>query len=398
MSLTIRIARSLTIPDPVRLERYHRSPSLGPRLLFFSGGTALRKLSRELVGYTHNSVHLITPFDSGGSSAKLRQAFHMLAVGDIRNRLMALADRSVRGNPEIYALFSTRFPGDEEPAVLAERLAAMVKGKDALVRAVPDPLRKIVRNFLRIFAACMPEDFDLAGASVGNLILTGGYLNHEQHIDPVIYLFSKLVEARGVVRPIVNRDLHLAAELADGRVLVGQHLLTGKEAPAITSPVKRLSLVKSLENPEPATVRIRSKIRELITGAELICFPMGSFYTSLIANLLPRGVGDAVAEADCPKVFIPNLGTDPEMLGLTVSDAVTTLLRYLEESAGACVPRERLLNFALLDTKNGDYRGPLDLSRIRRLGVEVIDARLVTQESAPLLDAGRLAEHLLSLV
>ena len=68
-------------------------PPLGPRLVFFTGGTALRDLSRQLIHYTHNSVHLVTPFDSGGSSAALRRSFAMPAVGDIRNRLLALAGR-----------------------------------------------------------------------------------------------------------------------------------------------------------------------------------------------------------------------------------------------------------------------------------------------------------------
>ena len=49
-------------------------PALGPRLVFFTGGTALKGLSRSLTRYTHNSVHLVTPFDSGGSSAALREA------------------------------------------------------------------------------------------------------------------------------------------------------------------------------------------------------------------------------------------------------------------------------------------------------------------------------------
>ncbi|MFW5836578.1 MAG: 2-phospho-L-lactate transferase CofD family protein, partial [Desulfovibrionaceae bacterium] len=105
-----RLTREATIPDPMRLARYERIPELGPRILFFSGGTALRELSREIIRYTHNTIHLITPFDSGGSSAKLREAFHMPAVGDIRNRLMALADTSLTGNPAIFNFFAHRFP------------------------------------------------------------------------------------------------------------------------------------------------------------------------------------------------------------------------------------------------------------------------------------------------
>jgi 2-phospho-L-lactate transferase/gluconeogenesis factor (CofD/UPF0052 family) len=47
-------------------------------------------------------------------------------------------------------------------------------------------------------------------------------------------------------------------------------------------------------------------MNDLIREAELICYPMGSFYSSLIANLLPKGVGKAVSRNPCPKVFIPN--------------------------------------------------------------------------------------------
>ena len=60
--------RLVALPDPTRVERCARLPELGPKVLFFSGGTALRDVSRRLKRYTHNSIHLITPFDSGGSS------------------------------------------------------------------------------------------------------------------------------------------------------------------------------------------------------------------------------------------------------------------------------------------------------------------------------------------
>src|SRR5688572_20913617 len=106
MTSSIRVSRTARVPDDVRVERCRRLPEFGPRLLFFSGGSALRGLSRKLKLYTENSAHLITPFDSGGSSALLRDTFGMPSVGDLRNRLMALADETARGSPEIYRLFS----------------------------------------------------------------------------------------------------------------------------------------------------------------------------------------------------------------------------------------------------------------------------------------------------
>src|SRR5215831_2415080 len=131
--MSLRLSRVPIIPDLVRVARYQRAPELGPRLLFFSGGTALRETSRVLTDYTHNSFHLITPFDSGGSSAALRRAFGMISVGDLRNRLLALADRNVRGHPEIYRLFAYRFEHTAKPEALQEQLDRMVRGDDPLV-------------------------------------------------------------------------------------------------------------------------------------------------------------------------------------------------------------------------------------------------------------------------
>lgn len=398
MPQKIRITKTAQVPNEVKLARFRRSPDLGPRILFFSGGTALRQLSQEIIAYTHNSIHIMTPFDSGGSSAKIRKAFRMLAVGDIRNRLMALADRSLKGNPEIFELFATRLPADAPAEELKARLSAMVKGKDRLVAAIPDPMRKLVRNHLQFFVERMPDDFDLSGASIGNLILSGGFFNQKRHIDPVIYLFTKLVEARGTVRPVVNKDAQLAARLADGTVLVGQHLITGKEIAPIASPLEDIWLTDDPEKVTPLKVNLRDKVRKLIHSAELICYPMGSFYTSLIANLLPSGVGDAVREADCPKVYVPNSGGDPEMKGLSVAGAVAAIFRHLDRSCAKPAPRDSLLNFVLVDSKNGDYGGPIEHQKIRRFGVEIIDADLTTDESRPRLDPTKVLHNLLSLV
>ncbi|MEY4547200.1 MAG: hypothetical protein RL685_3395, partial [Pseudomonadota bacterium] len=218
---SLQIARTPTFPDELRVSRSLRAPELGPRILFFSGGSALRPLCRVLKHYTHNSVHLITTFDSGGSSAQLRRAFAMPAIGDLRNRIVALADESVRGNPQIYRLFAHRLPSDQPTARLQRQLQALVSGEDELIHAIPEPMRRIVMTHLRLFAEEMPRDFDLRGANLGNLLLAGGFMSHSRDLDSVLFLFSKLLEVRGLVRPIVDHDLHLCAELADGQRVLG---------------------------------------------------------------------------------------------------------------------------------------------------------------------------------
>jgi len=394
----LTITRPLRVPDPVRLARYARAPELGPCILFFSGGSGPGPMSRELINYTHNSIHLITPFDSGGSSAVLRRAFDMPAVGDLRNRMMALSDMSVRGNAEVRKLFAYRLPLEAEAGEMVERLEAMTAGEDPMVAAIPDPLRKIIRNHLSYFMAAMPGDFDLAGASIGNLVLVGGYLNNGRHLDPVIFLFSKLAEVRGVVRPVVNRNLHLAARLADGSLILGQHRITGRSEPPLSAPIVELRLNQGLDRERPATAEIRPKVRRLIAQAELICYPVGSFYTSLLACLLPGGIGEAVAANPCPKVFVPNTAPDKEVLAGGVAQRAAELMAALGASDGPQRAEGRVLDYVLVDRKWNDYPGGLDRRALEDMGLRTIEADLMTSDSAPLTDGRLLAEALLSLV
>ena len=393
----IRVTRTARLPDPLRISRYRKAPELGPEILFFSGGSALNDVSRVLKNHTHNSIHLITPFDSGGSSAKLRQAFDMPAIGDLRSRMIALADESVTGHPEVYQLFAYRLASAERNNVLLKQLDQMIQGKDPLVAAISNPMRRLIRNQLGYFRDCMPGDFDLSGASIGNLILTGGYLNNHRHLDPIIFLFSKLVGVLGTVKPIVNDNFHLVADLEDGTRIIGQHRITGKETAPLQSPVKQLHLSGQADTLLPVRAVLRKKIRKLIGNAELICYPPGSYYSSLIANLLPDGVSTAIADNDCPKIYIPNLGIDPEQFGMSSEQCIVKLLEYLRRGIPEDCSNEKLLNFVLLDTSNGDYPSSVPPGKLERLGVKVIDTRLVTKRSAPHYDPERLAHALLSL-
>ena len=393
----IRITRSARIPDPIRIGRYQRTPELGPAILFFSGGSALNGVSRVLKGFTHNSRHLVTPFDSGGSSSTLRQAFAMPSIGDLRSRLIALADESVTGHPEIYSLFNHRFPKDGKPKAQHRELQRMHSGDHPMIAAISNPMQRLIRNQIGYFCAAKPGDFELGGASIGNLILAGGYLNNHQQLDPIVFLFSKLVAVLGTVRTTVNDDLHLCAELEDGSSIVGQHRLTGKEQAPLTSPIRRIGLSADRDRLVPGRCRIRKRNRKLIESADLICYPPGSFYSSLLANLLPEGVGTAIADNDCPKVYIPNLGQDPEQIGMTLEQSVTTLLGALTADAGKTAANDDLLSFVLIDSANGAYPSPLSAGKMRQLGIQIIDVPLVSRRSAPFYDADLLVAALLSL-
>lgn len=354
-------------------------------------------MSRELVNFSDNSVHVITTFDSGGSSAELRRAFGMPAVGDLRNRLLALADRSPLGSPEVWRLAAFRFERQAERGALESKLEDLSTGRDTLAANIPAPQREAICADLARFRQHMPADFDLRGASVGNLWITGTWLRFDRRIEPAVQSVSRLLKARGTVLPVLDADLDLAAELQDGTLLRGQRELTGKETTPIASAVKRIWLTGDRKTLAPAVTRISPDLARRISGADLICYPMGSFYSSVVANLLPGGVGAAVAAARCPKVYVPNLGRDPELAGLGLADSVRRLIRILEAGTDAGVPPLRLLNAVLIDSVRGAYPEPLGLEELGRLGIRVLDRPLVTASSAPLLDGNRLARELVSL-
>ncbi len=385
----------MDIPDPAKIAQFKKNPEQGPGILFFSGGSALRKLCRQLINYTCNSIHIITAFDSGGSSAVLREAFGMPAIGDIRARLMDLADQGLKGNREIFELFAYRFSQKKTEHDLKRELDDMARGSHRLVSSIPEPWCEVVRMHLSWFQKHMPQDFDLHGASVGNLVLAAGYLENNRQLDPVISTFAKLVRVQGLVLPVVDKYLHLAAELNDGSILVGQHLMTGKEVSPIKSGVKRIFITDNRDTYPPVSIQAGAKVETSISRADLICYPMGSFYSSIIANLLVDGIGEAVSQSKVNKVYVPNTGKDPECLGHTLMDQIEVLISYA--SGGLKEKKYSVLDYVIIDQRNGQYAGQLDSKRLAELGVRVIDCELVSRESAPEIDEELLLPVLLSL-
>jgi CofD-related protein of GAK system len=391
----ILIQRQASLPDPMRISRYQKSPELGPRILFFSGGSALKQVSRTLKYYTHNSVHLVTAFDSGGSSAKLRNAFDMPAIGDLRNRLLALADETVMGNPAIYALFNYRLPEKDSDFELNLQLSSIAEGTHPLIVAIQQPMRDLVCNLLTFFINVMPVNFNLRGASIGNLLISGGYLTHNRQLEPVIFLLSKLINTLGKVHVITEESLHLTAHLEDGRHIVGQHRITGKEAAPLESRIKDISLSSDPDFYHKTQCQLSNTLSTLINEADLICYPPGSFYSSILTNLLPIGVSGSIQENTCPKVYIPSLGQDPELYGTTTSQAIHQLLKYLKLGN---VEKEnaRFLNIILLDSRFTDIDEDTQ-QYLSSYQIQVIDTPLVTRESAPYYNPEKLVHALLSL-
>jgi hypothetical protein len=112
---------------------------------------------------------------------------------------------------------------------------------------------------------------------------------------------------------------------------------------------------------------------------------------------LPDGVCAAIANNDCPKVYVPNLGQDPEQIGMTMDSSIKTLLRYLHQNTGSEYDAGQFLNFVLLDSRNGNYPDRVSAGLLDELGIQLIDTKLVRKHSAPYYDPELLVSALLSL-
>jgi uncharacterized cofD-like protein len=110
----------------------------------------------------------------------------------------------------------------------------------------------------------------------------------------------------------------------------------------------------------------------------------GSLYTSLITNLLVRGIPEAIAASKATRVYVGNLMTQAnESLGLTASQHIEKIMQHC---GGRKTP---IFDYALINTapispalleryaREGQQPIEPDLDRIRALGVEPIVGNFV---------------------
>ena len=215
----VQLNHPTLLPVYTKVHNYEHHPKEGPPLALLSGGSAARSLAETLIRYTHNSTHVLPMFDDGGSSRELRKKLGMPPPGDLRNRLMAMSDMSMSGNPEVSRIFRTRLPAEGSAVYLQDELDQFLAESHPQMTKIERPYRRIIINHLKRFNSCKPADFDLRGGSIGNFVIAGAYLSVGD-LESVIFEFSALAAVLGSVIPVCSSgDLHLKAEMTDGSVM-----------------------------------------------------------------------------------------------------------------------------------------------------------------------------------
>jgi len=283
---------------------------------------------------------VVTVTDDGGSSGRLREDFKMLPPGDIRNCMVALSE----DEHLLSKLFQFRF-----------------------------------------------EHGDLEGHSFGNLFLAA--LSHiTADFAQAVQMSSQILAARGKIFPSTNANVRLAAQMEDGSVVRGETNITASKRSIV-----ELRLEPATADPLPETL-------EAIANADLITLGPGSLYTSLITNLLVRGIPEALAASRATKVFVCNLMTQAnESLGLTASHHIEKIMQH---AVGVGAP---IFDYALINTgpisaaqlekyaREGQEPIEADLDRVRVLGVEPVTGNFVHEGDLLRHDYDRVAERVLAL-
>jgi uncharacterized cofD-like protein len=306
-----------------------------PAIVVIGGGTGLSVLLKGLKQYTSRITAMVTVSDDGGSSGRLRSELGVLPPGDIRNCLVALAETETLMN--------------------------------------------------KVFQHRFLQGGSLQGHNLGNLLLvamteiTGDFILAIREV-------SKVLAVRGKVLPATLEPVILGGIMADGNQVIGETAI--RDYPA---SINEVYLIPEC-GPLPETL-------QAINEADAIIIGPGSLYTSIIPNLLVKGVIEAIADSRAPKFYISNIMTEE---GETDNFTAADHLRVIQKHTG-----KQIIDYAVVNS------GKIDEERLRRyieekavpvrsssdeiakMGIIIIERDLVSDTEVAWHDADKLARVIL---
>jgi uncharacterized cofD-like protein len=171
----------------------------------------------------------------------------------------------------------------------------------------------------RLFRHRFEKGSGLEGHSFGNLFLAA-LTSLTSDFSEAVRLSSEILLTRGHIYPATTSNIELEALMEDGARVRGETKITASKG-----RIRELFLVPPDVGPMPQTL-------EAIAHADMITIGPGSLFTSLIPNLLVRGIAQAIVESPATKVYICNLMTQAnESLDLTAADHLRALNRHAQK-------------------------------------------------------------------
>jgi len=241
------------------------------KIVVIGGGTGIFTVISGLKNYFSNITAVVTMADNGGSTGILRDEFGILPPGDIRRALIALSpiDKGM-----LSKLFNYRFQ----------------------------------------------EGDGLKGHSFGNLMITA-LERIVGNFESAIKEAGKILSVQGEILPVTLKPTHLIAEMENGKIIKGETSLDTFN-PKIWTGVRRVWL-----KPE---ARINPRVKKSILKADCVILSPGDFYTSLIPNLLVKGMRKTLKNTRANILYFVNIMTKySETNGFTAHRFLENLEKYI---------------------------------------------------------------------
>jgi len=326
--------------DLVNILYQRRYLERGPKIVAIGGGHGLSNLLFALKEYSSNITAIVTVADSGGSSGRLREEFNIVAPGDIRNCLVALADA---------------------PALMGE-----------------------------LFQFRFSENSQLKGHNFGNLFLTAMVQLTGGDFEKAVKESSKVLAIRGKVVPATVHNVHLVAEYIDGAKIEGE-----AKIPKRNIRIRHMSM-------KPDDAKPTEEALEAIANSEIIILGPGSLYTSVIPNLIIRGMADAIAKSSAFKIYICNVMTQQgETDGYSASDHLKAIIEHTNpEIVNACLMNNAVAPKDMLGRYEAESSYPVkgDSDKIREMECLAVEEDLLGIKDYVRHDSKKLTAALIRLI
>lgn len=297
---------------------------MNKKVVVLGGGNGMSTLLRGLKQFPLDLTSIVSVCDDGKSTGILRKEFNTPAVGDVRRVLIALSETE----PLFEKMFNYRFE---------------------------------------------TEGY-LNGHAVGNFLIQA-MTDITGSMSEGIKALGKVLNLKGNVIPLTETgDITLVAEMMDGKIIEGEHLITEEKG-----TIKKVYYKK---NPE-----INKQAIQAIIEADLIILSVGSLYTSIIPNLIPNEIKQAIKYSKAKIMYICNIMTQPgETDKYKVSDHINKINEYLDErKVDVVIANNGKIDQDIIDKYSTlEQKDPVILDEENIKDVEIIGDNLIAIEEGSL--------------
>lgn len=311
-------------------------------IVIIGGGTGTFTLLAGLRKFPSNNLVIVSPADDGGSTGILRKELGVMPPGDIRQCLVGLSYTE----REMRELFSYRF-----------------------------------------------DRGSLKGHTVGNIIIAA-LEKITGSSEQAIRLAARMLNVRGEVIPAMLVPARLSAVLENGVKVIGEHRIDEPARPR-TSSIASLALTPA----SPANPRALAALKR----ADAIIFGPGDLYTSILPNILARGIREAILKSPAQKILVTNIMTKRGQTDrFRASDFIRVMNRYLAGGKTKSVIDVVVINTKKPDSqklahykKEGAYFVEPDTDQIRSAGVTAVTGDFLSPHIAAKAPGDALARSFL---